>query len=107
MGLLDVELLSSHGTVTQCCSRLDTDWTLTGVTGDWSLQWLHVYPLHNAASTLGSVVKVVGVADCCVAGPGPGSVELWSWAVLYWWRNASSSLAKDSPSHSTTSYHTL
>ena len=27
---------------------------------------------------LGSVVKVVGVADCCVAGPGPGSVELWS-----------------------------
>ena len=88
------------------------DWPLTG---DWSLQWLHVYPLHNAASTLGSVVKVVGVADCCVAGPGPGSVELWScgavelwsWAVLYWWRNASSSLAKDSPSHSTTSHHTL
>ena len=46
---------------------------------------MHVYPLHNAAAPLGSVVKVVGVADCCVAGPGPGSVELWSCGAVELW----------------------
>ena len=37
------------------------------------------------APPLGSVVKVVGVADCCVAGPGPGSVELWSCGAVELW----------------------
>ena len=39
MGLLDVEQLLTAA-----------NWTLAG---DWSLQWLHVYPLHNAAAALG------------------------------------------------------